>query len=222
MELKKKPQVYVMVGKPESGKSHLVKSLIYDFQKGKNPYFKFILAFVKTKFNSDYDYLPDEYVYESFDEDKLRKHIDSLREYRRKTNKPVPPNLVVFDDLLGDIDWYSPWMTNWLCSFRHTNTSIIMTAQYLMGAKSVSTCLRECTNVSFIYNSKFKNSIKALYEAYGQLFKNETEFVEKFQSITKERYTCMIYDASIDELEDNYVSFKAIENIPNFTLKYKI
>ena len=84
MELKKKPQVYVMVGKPESGKSHLVKSLIYDFQK-KDPYFKFILAFVKTKFNSDYDYLEDQYVYESFDEDKLKSHIEKLREYRRKT-----------------------------------------------------------------------------------------------------------------------------------------
>ena len=82
MELKKKPQVYVMVGKPESGKSHLVKSLIYDFQK-KDPYFKFILAFVKTKWNGGYEYLPDEYIHESFDEDKLRKHIDSLREYRR-------------------------------------------------------------------------------------------------------------------------------------------
>jgi len=221
LQLKKKPQVYVMVGKPESGKSHLVKSLIYDFQK-KDPYFRFILAFVKTKFNSDYDYLEDQYVYESFDEEKLRSHIEKLREYRRKTNKPVPPNLIIFDDLLGDIDWYSPWMTNWLCSFRHTNTSIIMTAQYLMGAKSVSTCLRECTNVAFIYNSKFKNSLKALYEAYGQLFKNEQEFVERFQTITKEKFTCMVYKADIDELEDNYVSFKAPEVLKDFKLKYKI
>jgi hypothetical protein len=91
-----------------------------------------------------------------------------------------------------------------------------------MGAKSVSTCFRECTNVACIYNSKFKNSIKALYEAYGQLFNSYDDFVERFQGITKERFTCMVYDASVDELEDNYVSFKAIENIPNFRLKYNI
>jgi hypothetical protein len=97
-----------------------------------------------------------------------------------------------------------------------------MTAQYLMGAKSVSTCLRECTNVAFIYNSKFKNSLKALYEAYGQLYASYDDFVERFQTITKEKFTCMVYHADIDELEDNYVSFKAPEVLPKFKLRYKI
>lgn len=221
MELAKKPQVYVMVGKPESGKSYLVKSLIYDFQK-KNPYFKFILAFVRTKFNHDYEYLEDNYVYESFDQPKLQAHIEKLREFRRKTNKPVPPNLIIFDDLLGDINWTDPWMTNWLCSFRHTNTSIIMTAQYLMGNRAVSTCLRECTNVAFIFNTKFKRSLIGLYEAYGQLFPNQDAFVEYFQQITKQKYTSVVYKADVDELEDNYVSYQAPVNIPTFRLKYKI
>jgi hypothetical protein len=198
-----------------------VKSLIYDFQK-KPSYFRFILAFVKTKFTKDYCYLPDEYVCEGFDQPQLMAHIEKLREYRRKTNKPVPPNLIIFDDLLGVIDWNDPWMMNWLCSFRHTSTSIIMTAQYLMGNRAVSTCLRECSNVAFIYNSKFKNSIKGLYESYGQLFDNEKEFTAEFQRITKEPFTCMVYQASINELEDNYISFKAPEKIPEFVLKYKI
>ena len=87
--LKKKPQVFVMVGRPESGKSHLVKSIIYDYQKA--GYFKFIIAFVRTKFNHDYDYLPDKYVYESFDEARLKKHIEKLREFRRKIDKPCLP-----------------------------------------------------------------------------------------------------------------------------------
>ena len=75
---------------------------------------------------------------------------------------------------------------------------------------------------SWCFSVEFNNSIKALYEAYGQLFDSYDDFVEKFQGITKERFTCMIYKADIDELEDNYVSFKAVENIPNYKLKYKI
>lgn len=220
MKLKKKPQVFIMVGKPESGKSHLVKSMIYDYQKA--GYFKFIIAYVRTKFNHDYDYLPDQYVYESFDEDRLMKHIDKMREWRKKNNKPLPPNLVIFDDLLGDIDWYSPRMTNWLCSFRHTNTSIIMTAQYLMGSKSVSTCLRECSNVAFIFNSKFKNSLKALYDAYGQLFPSYDDFCERFQHTTSTKYQCLVYDASVETLEDNYIAFSAPQTIPPFKVSYKI
>jgi len=218
--LKTKPQVFVMVGKPESGKSHLVKSIIYDYQKA--GYFKFIIAFVRTKFNHDYEYLPDQYVYESFDEEKLRKHIEKMREWRKKNDQPLPPNLVIFDDLLGDIDWYSPWMTNWLCSFRHTNTSIVMTAQYLMGAKSVSTCLRECTNVAFIFNSKFKNSLKALYEAYGQLYDDYKEFVEAFHRITGKKFTCMVYDSSEDDIDKNYIEFSAPAKIPDFKVSYRI
>ena len=77
MNLKKKPQVYVMVGKPESGKSYMVKSLIRDFQTCNPPYFKFILAFVRTKWNGGYEYLPDEYVHENFDQPKLQAHIEN-------------------------------------------------------------------------------------------------------------------------------------------------
>jgi hypothetical protein len=218
--LKRKPQIYVLVGRPESGKSHCVKSMLYDYQKA--GYFKFIVAFVRTKFNHDYDYLPDEYVHESFDEKKLKTHIEKLREWRKKNDKPLPPNFVIFDDLLGEIDCYSPWMMNWICSFRHTNTSIIMTAQYLMGAKSVSTCLQECTNVAFIFNTKFKNSKKALYEAYGQLFDNYDAFCEAFQRITATRFHCMVYNANEDDLEKNYLDFSAPKEIPEYKIKFKM
>jgi hypothetical protein len=219
MNLKKKPAIYLFIGKPASGKSHLIKSMFYDFQKV--GYFKFMLAFVRTKFNHDYDWLPDEYVLDNFSEEKVLNHVSKLREYRRRTGKQCPPNAIIFDDLLGTIDWYHPGMTNWLCSYRHTNTSIFITAQYLL-SKSTATSLREMINYAFLFNSKQKNSLKGYYEAFGQLYEKYDYFVHEFQRITKQKYHCMVYNANQDELEENYLDYVANEKTPVFKLKYKI
>jgi hypothetical protein len=219
MNLPRKPSIFLFIGKPASGKSHLIKSMFFDFQKAKH--FKFILAFVRTKFNNDYSYLPDEYVIDEYSDDKVLNHVEKLREYRKKSGKQCPPNAIIFDDLLGTIDWYNDRMTNWLCSYRHTNTSIFLTAQYLL-SKSTATSLREMVNYAFLYNSKQKNSLKGYYEAFGQLYDSYDEFVAKFQSITKQKYHCMVYNANEDEIEKNYIDFCAPEKIPEFKLKYKI
>ena len=135
---------------------------------------------LKTKFNNDYQgWLPEEYVIDEYSDDKVLTHIDKLREYRKKTGKQCPENAIIFDDLLGTIDWYNDKMTNWLCSFRHTNTSIFLTAQYLL-SKTTATSLREMVNYAFLYNSKQKNSLKGYYEAFGQLYDNYDDFVAAF------------------------------------------
>ena len=222
LNLPRKPQIMCFIGKPESGKSHLIKSMLYDYAKHK--YFKFGVTFVRTKFNHDYDYLPDRYVSEDFDIDKLKKHINKLRDWRKKNNKKVPPNFVIFDDLLGQIDWYDQWMTNWVASFRHTSTSIFITAQYLQSKGGISTVrvLRECTNLAFIFNTKFKNSLKGLFEAYGQLFDNYDDFVRHFQKITRQKHHCLIYKADEEDISYNYLDFIAPKDIPEYQLKYKI
>lgn len=221
MELQKKPAIYLFIGKPASGKSHCLKSMIYDFQKGQNPYFKFILAFVRTKFNHDYDWLPDDYVLDKYSDDKLLGHIERLRAYRQKTNKQVPPNAIILDDLLSSVDFYRDEMSNFLACFRHTNTSIFLTAQYMMN-KTCSTALREMVNYSFLWNSKFKNSLKAYYEAFGMLFDSMDDFIEHFQNITRQKYVCVVYNSGEDDREKNYQSYLAPATIPNFQLKYKI
>lgn len=102
LNLKLKPAIYLFIGKPASGKSFALKSLMFDFQKAK--YFKFILAFCRTKFNHGYDWLPDEYVDDKYSDDKLLTHIEKLRAFRKKSGKECPPNALIFDDLLGTVD----------------------------------------------------------------------------------------------------------------------
>jgi len=220
MELKKKPAIYLFSGKPASGKSFCLKSIIYDFQKGSEPYFKFIKCFVRTKFNDDYSYLPDEYVDDKYTDDKLLTHIEKLREYRRKTNKPCPPNAVILDDLMSVLDLTRSELSNWLATYRHTNTSVFLTTQYMLN-RTASTALREMVSYSFLWNTKFKNSLKGYYEAFAQLYDSYEDFVEDFQNKTKVKYQCVVYDSSVDELEDNYTTYLAPSTVPEFKLMYK-
>jgi hypothetical protein len=71
MELQLKPQIFVFIGRPESGKSHFVKSIIHDYlQAG---YFRFMTVYCKTKFKGDYDFVDNqEHVVEGWDEDHLK------------------------------------------------------------------------------------------------------------------------------------------------------
>ena len=46
LNLPRKPQIMCFVGKPESGKSHLIKSMLYDYAKHK--YFKFGITFIRS------------------------------------------------------------------------------------------------------------------------------------------------------------------------------
>lgn len=221
MEVKKAPAIYLLVGKPASGKSHCLKGIVQSFQQRKH--FKFILAFVRTKFNHDYDYLPSEYVIDEYSDDKVLKHVEKMRTWiKNNPNKQMPPNAVIFDDLMGTIDWTRPEMISWTSTYRHTNTSIFYTSQYLLGSRSTSTALREMVNYAFLYNSKQKNSLKGYYEAFGQLFPNYDSFCEHFQKITKVKYQCMFYDANCEELKENYKGYMAPADIPDFKLTYKI
>jgi hypothetical protein len=47
--------------------------------------------------------------------------------------------------------------------------------------------------MAFLFNSKGKRTIEALYENFGQLFDSFKEFKEYFLECTKPKYTAMLY-----------------------------
>jgi hypothetical protein len=100
------PLIYLFVGKCASGKSVAIKNLIYNYSKLN--YFKFGIAIVPSKFNSGYDYLPDKYVIESYDEAYLKNYFNKLREFKKKSGF-IPTNFLILDDILGSINLYSSW-----------------------------------------------------------------------------------------------------------------
>jgi hypothetical protein len=97
--------------------------------------------------------------------------------------------------------------------------SIYITTQFLQGAKSTSTTVREITNKAFIFNTKYKNSLKGLYESYGGLFDWYDDFCGCLQTVTKQKHHCLVFDNSVDELSENYLDHIAPEHVPEFRVK---
>ena len=199
-----KPQVVVSVGKPESGKSNSTKYFILK-NAVDNKIFKFGIVFSRTKFNDDYNYIPKQFIITRYQPHILHKYMKSLEKIKKKTGK-IPPNFVIIDDHQGILNRNDEILINFISSHRHYSSSCFINFQYLYGA---SPTLRECTTLAILFNSKGKRTINGLFENFGQLFDSYEEFKDYFLECTKEKHVAMLFISKIDDIENNYLQFKA-------------
>jgi hypothetical protein len=204
------PTIFLMVGKPKSGKSNAIKYLILknslDNHKG-SAKFEFGLCMSGTSYNKHYDFLPKKYVINGYNEEVLQNYVANLEQKIEKEGIKLPPNFLILDDLIGLMTNNNNFLVNLFSLHRHLNMTIFLAVQYLkVGA---STTLREITTHAILFNSKSFNTINGLFEAYGQLFDNVKDFKQLFLRITKEKHTGMLYISSIEDIENNYLIFKS-------------
>lgn len=198
------PQICVFLGKPKSGKSFALRHQILK-QTVDNKVFKYGIVFTRTKFNGDYEYLPDDYVYEDYDADILQRYLDGLKQL---DEKELQPSFIIFDDIQGVLSGQDKVLTSLNACHRHFKISIFYCFQYIYGHGSTPV-LRECTTLAFLFNSKGKRTLEALFENFGQLFDNFKQFKEYFLACTKEKYTAMLYIQDVDNIDENYLQYKA-------------
>ena len=207
--LPRDPNILLFIGKPKSGKSHAIKSIMYNYAKMKH--FKFGYVFVSTKYNHEYDYLPDKWVGDKYSDKNLEKYIKYLENMMSQVGS-MPPNFLILDDLLGRINFYSPEVVHFLSTFRHTKTTVFLTSQYL-GARGSSTALREYANYVFIWRSTSGASVNLLYSSFGQFsnanqrkqFENINDFVKLLLEATdldkeEAKYRCLLLINTVGSL----------------------
>lgn len=200
-----KPQLVFLIGACGSGKSVALKSIMYYYCKQR--YFKECIAFCRTKFNGSYDFLPDRCVHEEWDEGIIKRHVGKLRNYMQRTGKIPPPTCLLLDDMLGVAKTRTGFFANFLATHRHYNMTVFITSQYLIG--NITTLMREITNVAVMFNCKFKNSTKAMYEAYGGAgWDNAKEFDAALRDWCSEDYYCMIYRSGETDRAEMYTRNK--------------
>ena len=215
--LLERPMVMLLVGKPGRGKSNTIKYMILRHTVDK-PIYKFGIVFTRTKFNDDYNYVDERFVFDNYDEEVLRNYLDTIEKYKKKTGES-PRNFVIFDDMIGLLSKFDPFLTNFFGTHRHFGSDIYLATQHLN--TGANTSLREVTTYLIAFSSKQKNTIESLYENFGQLFDHINEFKQHFFEQTKEPYTAMIYDNRNEELIGNYAQFRApdMSNV-NISLRF--
>jgi hypothetical protein len=103
-------------GAPGSGKTHLIKYLVYERYKRKS--FKRIYVIVSTAFTHEYDWVEEDYIVDN--------NYDEAIDFILEQQKDMVPCLVIFDDITGSINWYSGRYNRFFTEYRKRNMSIIL------------------------------------------------------------------------------------------------
>ena len=209
-------QLFIFIGRSGRGKSHLVKYILTD-RLSRNKW-NFGLVFTQSKYNRDFDFLPDDKVI-PYDEEVLKKYVNNLKRIKEKNGK-VPESFIVMDDLQGMLNNQTNFMINFLSTYRHINVNLLICVQYLGSRNAISPQVREQVSHAIIFQSRTKRTLDNLYESFCGLFDSFEQFKQYFLNSTKEKYSAMLYSEHIDELEDNYKIIKAPKDFPKIKFDF--
>ena len=218
----KHDKVVVLIGKRETGKSFLVKDLLWHNQglpcgtvisgtEGANQFYSKIVPPL---------FVHDEYsplvIANVLKRQKLvaKKIAKDLSE--RGTTAVDPRNFLILDDCLYDNSWIRDKNVRYLfMNGRHVHTMFIITMQYALG---IPPNLRTNIDYVFILRENIMNNRRKLYEQYAGMFPDYDSFCQVMNQCT-ENYECLVIDnnAKSNKLEDQVFWYKA-QSHPDFKL----
>lgn len=218
-----KPRICLFIGAPESGKTHMIRYLMYVLAKKK--FFRFGKIFSQTaEFNDDYDYLPRHYL-EEWKEEKAQAYVDKIKNVvKTQGNKKLGNNFLILDDLLGVMDPHTNFLKHLASIHRHLKMTIFLTSQYL--ANNVSTLLRSICNHAFIFPGDDWNSHQLLWKAFGSSYYKFEEFQQVLKKAREVPHRCVFYTRKTkasakkdgDKKENDTFMYYQAPHVPKFRI----
>jgi hypothetical protein len=220
-----KGPVVVLIGRRDTGKSYLVRDLLYFHQdvpigtviSGTEAGNGFYSAHVPKLF------IHDEYN-TAIIENILKRQKLVLKQVKKemenyKRSNIDPRAFVILDDCLYDNTWTKDKMMRLLfMNGRHWKIMLIITMQYQLG---VPPNLRTNIDYVFILREPYLANRKRIYENYAGMFPTFESFCQVMDQCT-ENYECLVINnnAKSNKLQDQIFWYKA-ESRPDFKLGSK-
>ena len=217
MKTLKAGSVVVLIGKRETGKSFLVRDILY---YNKDMPIGTIISGTEGA-NSFYSHMvPSIYIYGEYEPQIIDNVIKRQVLVRNEMKKEVamrghtnidPRAFLILDDCLYDASWTKDKNVRSLfMNGRHYNETFIITMQYCMGIPPV---LRTNVDYVFILRENLINNRKKLYEQYAGMFPSFDIFCQVMDQCT-ENYECIVIhnNAKSNKLEDQVFWYKASEH----------
>jgi hypothetical protein len=196
------------LGKPATGKSTLIKDILYQHRKK----FAATLVFSGTESSNSFyqEMIPDVFIYDGYDQDAMNKLIARQTKLVRKNGKGHPDNIAVLvnDDCMDDKEWVKNNTTRWLFkNGRHYDVFFLLAAQYVM---DLSAELRPQIDVIFVLKQPILKDRRKIYENFAGIFPNFQMFSDVLDNLTED-YHCMVINNRVasTKLEDCVFWYKA-------------
>ena len=218
--------VIVLIGRRDTGKSFLVRDLLYYQQDipvgtvisgteaGNGFYGKLVpKLFIHDEYNSSIieNILKRQKVVLK----EMKKHKDTYK----KESDIDPRAFVIMDDCLYDSTWSRDKMMRLLfMNGRHWKIMLVITMQYPLG---IPPNLRTNIDYVFILREPYIANRKRIFDNYAGMFPNFEAFAQVMDQCT-ENYECLVVDnnSKSNKLEDQIFWYKA-ENHNDFKLGNK-
>jgi hypothetical protein len=209
-----KGPVIVLIGRRDTGKSFLVRDILYYQQEipigtvisgteeGNGFYGKMV---PKLFIHNEYNVVIIENILKR--QKGVLKQIKQEMEQYKKTNID-PRTFVILDDCLYDNSWARDKMVRLLfMNGRHWNIMLLITMQYPLG---IPPTLRTNIDYVFILREQYISNRRRIYDNYAGMFPTFEAFCQVMDQCT-ENYECLVINnnSKSNKLQDQVFWYKA-------------
>jgi hypothetical protein len=209
-----KGPVVVLIGRRDTGKSFLVRDLLYYHQdipigtiisgteEGNGFYGKLV---PKLFIHNEYNTVIIENIL-TRQRGVLRQIKKEMEQFKRSTIDPR--TFVIMDDCLYDNTWTNDKMMRLLfMNGRHWKVMLLITMQYPLG---ITPALRTNIDYVFILREPYIANRKRIYENYAGMFPTFESFCQVMDQCT-ENYECLVINnnAKSNKIQDQVFWYKA-------------
>jgi hypothetical protein len=220
-----KGPVIVLIGRRDTGKSYLVRDLLYHHQ---DIPIGTVISGTEAGNGFYSDHVPKLFIHDEYNtaiiENILKRQKIVLKQIKKdiinykKTNID-PRAFVILDDCLYDNTWAKDKMMRLLfMNGRHWKVMLIITMQYPLG---IPPNLRTNIDYVFILREPYIANRKRIFENYAGMFPTPESFFQVMDQCT-ENYECLVINnnAKSNKLQDQIFWYKA-QSHPDFKLGSK-
>jgi hypothetical protein len=209
-----KGPVVCLIGRRDSGKSFLVKDLLYyhqDIPIGT------VIAGTEEGNGFYGKMVPKLFIHNEYKTEIIENVLKRQRQAMKQINKEMetfkksnidPRAFVILDDCLYDNSWSRDKMMRLLfLNGRHWKVMLVLTMQYPLG---IPPTLRTNIDYVFILREPYIANRKRIYENYAGMFPTFESFCQIMDNCT-ENYECLVIDNNVksNKLQDQVQWYKA-------------
>ena len=209
-----KGPVIVLIGRRDTGKSYLVRDLLYyhqDIPIGT------VISGTEDGNGFYSNHVPKVFIHSAYNsaiiENVLKRQKTVLKQMKKemaayKRSNIDPRTFVILDDCLYDAGWTKDKMMRLIfMNGRHWKIMLLITMQYPLG---IPPNLRTNIDYVFILREPYIANRKRIYENYAGMFPTFESFCQVMDQCT-ENYECLVVDnnSKSNKLQDQIFWYKA-------------
>jgi hypothetical protein len=217
----RKSPMMVVIGKKDTGKSFLVRDILYNTQKD----FPVGTVISGTEVANEFfqHMVPSKFIHDKYSPDIVMNVIKRQMNIKQKRNLAKtagggnssidPRAFLILDDCLYDASWIKEESTRYVfMNGRHIDMMTIITMQYPLG---ITPNLRTNVDFVFILRENILGNRRRIYENYAGMFPTFEMFCSFMDQCT-ENFECLVIcnNVSSNKLEDQVFWYKAAEHPP--------